>query len=216
MKKTLLSVIAGLAVIGSAIAVPSMDVQQKNCEDGQHVWVEKTKTCVPINPCLSGDHTISDAYCREVNGTTESVTNGISVWDVMDFWTEYKNLDCDVAKGKILNDGGKTFVPCIGNDYLVFELSGDDVFLVTDPLCWIGGYRARMPYDGWPTQCENSSQDYCNVLKRRFGDKTEIVYEENGTCRIGKWAEEYYKGEIFGPGHKVITNKTDMFGNKKE
>ena len=63
MKKTLLSVIAGLAVIGSATAVPSMDVQQKNCEDGQHVWVEKTKTCVPINPCLSGDRTISEAYC---------------------------------------------------------------------------------------------------------------------------------------------------------
>lgn len=63
MKKTLLSVIAGLAVIGSATAVPSMDVQQKNCEDGQHVWVEKTKTCVPINPCLSNDENIKKAYC---------------------------------------------------------------------------------------------------------------------------------------------------------
>ena len=63
MKKTLLSVIAGLAVIGSATAVPSMDVQQKNCEDGQHVWVEKTKTCVPINPCESDDAEIKRAYC---------------------------------------------------------------------------------------------------------------------------------------------------------
>jgi hypothetical protein len=67
MKKTLLSVIAGLAVIGSATAVPSMDVQQKNCEDGQHVWVEKTKTCVPINPCLSDDLDIQRAYCFPVD-----------------------------------------------------------------------------------------------------------------------------------------------------
>ena len=75
MKKTLLSVIAGLAVIGSATAVPSMDVQQKNCEDGQHVWVEKTKTCVPINPCLSDDADIKRAYCDDKTFANISLSN---------------------------------------------------------------------------------------------------------------------------------------------
>ena len=213
MKRTLLSVIAGLAVINTVSAgIKETCLQHPD----KLVWVEKTQRCVPINPCLSDDKSIRDSYCYLLNGTIESVKNGISVWDVMDFYVEYKNPDCRVTKGKIINENGKTFVPCIGDGYLVFELSGDDVLWVTDPLCWFGGYVARMPYDGWPTQCQNCTQDYCNILKHRFGDKTEIQYEENGTCRIGKWAEEYYRGQIFGPGGKVITNKTDNFGNKKE
>ena len=75
MKKTLLSVLAGLVVIGTATAVPSMDVQQKNCEDGQHVWVEKTKTCVPINPCLSDDADIKRAYCDDKTFANISLSN---------------------------------------------------------------------------------------------------------------------------------------------
>lgn len=68
MKKTLLLIVASLAVINVAYAIPSMDVQQKNCEDGQHVWVEKTKTCVPIHPCDSEDSSIRNAYCDEFFG----------------------------------------------------------------------------------------------------------------------------------------------------
>lgn len=217
MKKTLLSAIAVSAVIGTANAAPTVEQRRAMCEDFGDVWVSKTESCIPENPCLSKDKDVVNAYCFPIEGTIESVKDGISVWDIMEFYTDYKNPSCVVTRGKYFNDGGKTYVPCIGDSYIVFELSGDDSFLVTDPLCWIGGYRARMPYDGWPTQCENSSQDYCNVLKSRFGDKTEIEYEENGTCRIGKWAEEYYKGEIhMGGVSKIITNKTDKFGNKEE
>ena len=68
MKKTLLSIVAGLVVINVASAVPSMDTQKTNCEDGQHVWVEKTKTCVPINPCLSDDINIKEVYCPNLVG----------------------------------------------------------------------------------------------------------------------------------------------------
>lgn len=208
MKKTLLSVLAGIAVIGSASAVPSVGDRKEMCEkkDGW-VWVEKTQACIPVNPCDdSNDKSIIGAYCFPLEGTTESITNGISVWDVMDFYTEYKNSDCRIAREKVFVQGGKTLVPCIGNEYIVFELSGDDLFLVTDALCWIGGYTARMPYDGWPTQCSDASKDYCELLKQKFGDKTEIEHTENGTCVIGKWAEEYYEGEING---NPYTNKNN-------
>ena len=70
MKKTLWSMVAGLAVIGSAFAVPSLDTQQQNCEgDPNFVWVEKAKTCVPINPCDTFDENynqeIEKAYCDD-------------------------------------------------------------------------------------------------------------------------------------------------------
>ena len=64
MKKTLLSVVAGLAVIGSAFAVPSLDRQREDCEENPNfVWVECNNTCVPINPCLSEDKSIRYGYC---------------------------------------------------------------------------------------------------------------------------------------------------------
>ncbi|MBO4583319.1 MAG: hypothetical protein J5714_04675 [Alphaproteobacteria bacterium] len=67
MKKTLLSVVAGLAVIGSSFAVPSLDRQREDCEENPNfVWVEMTKTCVPVNPCNSDNMEIKRAYCDEV------------------------------------------------------------------------------------------------------------------------------------------------------
>ena len=65
MKKTLWSMVAGLAVIGSAFAVPSLDTQRTRCDDDpEHfVWVERTQACVPLNPCLSDMQEIVRGYC---------------------------------------------------------------------------------------------------------------------------------------------------------
>ncbi|MCR4918074.1 MAG: hypothetical protein K5912_03985 [Alphaproteobacteria bacterium] len=68
MKKTLLSALAGLAVIGSASAIPTPGDVKKNCESliakGTHVWVEKTQECVPIDPCEEPDDSYySNKYC---------------------------------------------------------------------------------------------------------------------------------------------------------
>lgn len=66
MKKTLLSVIAGLAVINAASAVPSPADRKALCEKHpeKYVWVEKTEACVPINPCKSDNVGLSvTAYC---------------------------------------------------------------------------------------------------------------------------------------------------------
>ncbi len=66
MKKTLLSVTAALAVIGSACAVPSVEDRKALCEKHpeKYVWVAKDEMCVPINPCLSANQEMQLAYCK--------------------------------------------------------------------------------------------------------------------------------------------------------
>lgn len=68
MKKTLLSVTAALAVIGSACAVPSVEDRKALCEKypDKYVWVAKDEMCVPINPCESGNDSIRTAYCFDI------------------------------------------------------------------------------------------------------------------------------------------------------
>ena len=65
MKKTLLSVLAGIAVIGSAVAVPSPEDRKALCEKypDKYVWVEKDQFCVPINPCEGANDAVRIAYC---------------------------------------------------------------------------------------------------------------------------------------------------------
>ena len=65
MKKLLLSVLTGIAVIGSASAAPSPSDRKALCEryPDRYVWVEKDEFCVPINPCESGNDAIRRAYC---------------------------------------------------------------------------------------------------------------------------------------------------------
>ncbi len=72
MKKTLLSVLAGLTVMNVAFAdEPSVEDRKKLCQllidKGTHVWVEKTSACIPVNPCASEtDININSAYCLEI------------------------------------------------------------------------------------------------------------------------------------------------------
>lgn len=65
MKKTLLSVLAGFAVIGSAIAAPSPEDRKALCEKHpeKYVWVEKDQFCAPKYPCASKEGDIRNAYC---------------------------------------------------------------------------------------------------------------------------------------------------------
>ncbi len=68
MKKTLLSVIAGLAVINVASAAPSVADRKALCEKhpDKYVWVAKTEACIPINPCKSSNDGIKESYCSDV------------------------------------------------------------------------------------------------------------------------------------------------------
>ncbi len=68
MKKTLLSIIAGFMVMGTAFAVPSVAERKNLCEKypDKYVWVERTQACVPIHPCASNDWDIRSAYCDHI------------------------------------------------------------------------------------------------------------------------------------------------------
>ena len=70
MKKVVVSVIAGLTIIGAASAVPSPGDRKKLCEQKpmDFVWVEKTQACVPVDPCGSMNQKIKEAYCIDTYG----------------------------------------------------------------------------------------------------------------------------------------------------
>ncbi|MCR4917456.1 MAG: hypothetical protein K5912_00745 [Alphaproteobacteria bacterium] len=63
MKKTLFSTIAGLAIIGSASAIPTPNSAKKHCSK-PNIWVEKTAECLSENPCIeSTEKKISSEHC---------------------------------------------------------------------------------------------------------------------------------------------------------
>ena len=81
MKKMIVSVVAGLTVMGSAFAVPSSGDRQKLCESKpfDFVWVEKTKACVPINPCVTANEKVRDAYCIKAAGAVTGETGAQAI-----------------------------------------------------------------------------------------------------------------------------------------
>ncbi len=67
MKKTLLSMLAGVAIVNTANADISVDRMRERClkHPDKWVWVEQTHRCVDINPCKSDDPIEVDAYCNK-------------------------------------------------------------------------------------------------------------------------------------------------------
>ena len=76
MKKTLLSITAALAVIGSANAG-----LKETCLEhpDKLVWVEKTQRCIPINPCESDDAEIKRVYCDDITFADTSLSYGSAI-----------------------------------------------------------------------------------------------------------------------------------------
>lgn len=84
MKKTLLSVFAGMIVIGSAFAAPTPEDRKKLCEKhpDKYVWVEKDQFCAPRYPCASENTDIRNAYCIDIfDSTQKSVMQNVIVRD---------------------------------------------------------------------------------------------------------------------------------------
>ena len=150
MKKTLLSVIAGLAVIGSANA----GIKETCLEHPDKlVWVEKTQRCIPINPCKSDDREIeiidikadkTSVVKAAAGGTVSAIKNdpryGLTVIISHDdgYQTVYSNLLTAefVVKGEKV-ESGQT-IGTVGNSasfeiedeyHLHFELLKDNEYL---------------------------------------------------------------------------------------
>ena len=177
MKKTLLSVLAGLAVVGSAIAVPDPGDREELCklliEKGTHVWVEKTEFCCPINPCLSDDKDIRDIYCISIPGMEQ---NGIALEDkrqVETFLNRYaeKKLKTVVSEVKYLDNGGVA-VKTDDDGYYAFQQ-------VKASTCETQARTAALAYGREMTEVKKDSGFTYVITKISERDCTDIKDFEN-------------------------------------
>ena len=135
MKKTLLSVTAALAVIGSAAAVGP-----DTCNPDKYVWVEKDELCIPKNPCKSKSDVIRDAYCSVVFSDVQLSNWRKGVTVVKAYLNKRRGLDMtnvrDMWDDKDTSFFGQDYIPAKTSDggYVVFEF---------DDLSDLGGADVR-------------------------------------------------------------------------
>ena len=137
MKKTLLSIVAGLVVINTA----SAGIKETCLENPDKlVWVEKTERCVPINTCKASDPAIVDSYCNRVFKDVQlgNWRKGATVVE------EYvrNNLGVSVTIEELKNHGVDTSF--FGQDYVRAVLSdGGYMVFEFDDLSDMGGADVR-------------------------------------------------------------------------
>ncbi|MBO4682996.1 MAG: hypothetical protein J5611_00230 [Alphaproteobacteria bacterium] len=168
MKKSLLSVVAGVAVIGSASAAM---INKDNCAlfGDRMVWVDADKVCVPRDVCTSNSE-YKRFYCNE-----KFANIGLENADV--FAKRLVNMDLigkDKKKGKkcevqkVRFDDDKLFVQCeVGKQYYEYQfLKGAQVSnldSVLHAVCegiYSGGYSKleNLSY------CEEISEEDCKQI----------------------------------------------------
>ena len=130
MNKILLSGLAGLAVINAAVAVPSPADRRALCEKHpeKYVWVEKTETCVPINPCKSDNSSIVEAYCNKTFANVQlgNWTKGLKLaraYVERNLGTSVIGDGRRIRKNIDISTFGQDYIPCETSDggYVVFE-----------------------------------------------------------------------------------------------
>ena len=112
--KLILGALLGATICGSAFADSSVDTRRAFCEQADgFVWVEKTKACIPVNPCGNDNAEIVQAYCIEVPFySTPAVYNAFVE----------KGLHSEVKKGEFIKlSDDKTAVYTTDGDYRVFK-----------------------------------------------------------------------------------------------
>ena len=181
MKKTLLSAVAGLAVIGSVFAVPSVSDRKALCEKHpeKYVWVEKTQACVPINPCKSDNSAIQEAYCNRVfkNVQLGNWTEGVVA--VKAYLQKYLAVNMMNSNLKLRHEVdtsvfGQDYIPAKTSDggYVVFEFDdlsdiagGDRYDGAVESACIIqGGRYASITTEGNGLYCLNMDESDCSDI----------------------------------------------------
>ena len=178
MKKTLLSVGAALAVIGSAAAVGP-----DTCNPEKYVWVEKDELCIPKNPCKSKSDVIRKAYC---NTTFKNVQLGnwrqgrvvAEAYSKRYLGTDITNAN-DMYYDKDTSLFGQDYLPAKLSDggYVVFEFDdladiagGDKYDGAAEAACLIHGgrYGTQAMGDGGETliglYCSGVSESDCKAV----------------------------------------------------
>ncbi len=121
MKKTLLSIIAGLMVAGTAFAVPDVGDRKALCEKypDRYVWVEATEACIPLNPCESNDESIRNSYCSKFKlynfGSNRDLVIGRYAEKVLGTKVSDIKEVSDCNFGVKTSDGGYLLIQCWRN-----------------------------------------------------------------------------------------------------
>ncbi len=167
MKKTLLSVVAGLAVINVANAEPSLEDRIAMCKrhSDTHVWVEKTQFCARIDPCTS--YSYDDVYCihaYEVSKPEGSYANlliGRYVKNV---------LGTGIQELKYLGDN-KIAIKTTDLDYKVIKFGSSQNG--AEAVCWAYGKEITHDENGGVV-CKNVTESECADM----GDFARLVDAE--------------------------------------
>ena len=183
MKKNfLLSVLAGLMVVGSAVALPSPEDRKALCEKHpeKYVWVEKTKACIPINPCLSSDVDIRNAYCistvLHLNSLDHTASDTLLERYIKKVlkqnWTGL-GLDNPNGEGKIYghattSDGGYFVVK--------FEISHNLNDFIDDAF-WAYGYSEMVAGQPYPVSNQTECEDIADFASLIAGNLTKHEYD---------------------------------------
>jgi len=146
MKKNfLLSVLAGLMVVGSAFAAPTPEQRKEMClkHPNKYVWVEKTQACIEKNPCKSDDNVIQKAYCNRVFADLELP------WETAgEYVAEAYIKNVLHTTGSYLDNLGRNATMHVwGQDYMDYKLSdgGYVVFEFDDLMDESAGATASHP-----------------------------------------------------------------------
>ena len=170
MTKTLLSILVGIVVAGSASAVPTPDDRRALCErhSDKYVWVQNTGACVSINPCKSDDYTIKDAYCVDIFDNVQ--THGDLYLGLVELYARAHNLKCEPLRQEAKSIG-QDYGMCLGEDFRVFEfddindsnaLKSSDFFvdLVSGLCAAVDGY-----YDPNDDLCKSVRVEDCDMIR---------------------------------------------------
>lgn len=198
MKKTLLSVVAGLAVINAASAVPSPEDRKAMCDKypDKYVWVEKNKACVPINPCISTNEDIRKSYCMTPMRDQHLSSDAKSAIElVLNRYAE-KVLQSKVASTKLvapfLNDDKVIYVAAQTTDgnYFVATASGSkpsDPFLMMYDAAFAYGLRLEGKEGQYWIENVNSLEECTDIVDFASLLAGEVVHTDfhyDSTARI--------------------------------
>lgn len=190
MKKTLLSVIAGLAVINVASAVPSPADRKALCEKHpeKYVWVERDQFCAPINPCKSDNQSVQLAYCRDVEFPFDTSKRDLVVNRLVEKWgmgavVSIKDFDVEWF-GVVTSDGHYFAAGRSNRKYMTLDDAVDNAFYAynyNSRLDENGEKHYRVGYGMSIEEC-GDIQDFASLL---FEKLVEGHYEGEGlSCWI--------------------------------
>ncbi|MCR4917437.1 MAG: hypothetical protein K5912_00645 [Alphaproteobacteria bacterium] len=149
MKKTLLSAIACLAVIGSAAAIPTPESARENCryyeQQGTHIWLDVYGACIPKNACKDGNDDTQRRFCDRTFADIQVAEEGQALALASKYMTQSfpdEKSNCTVLETTIV---GQDYIRCTTQTARYFILEFDDI---SDR-----GTRTTVPSDGIAGTC---------------------------------------------------------------